>query len=238
MSDQVVRVLPEVTAAPADFPIPNAAEWALQVITATFDGTGAGGAFLPAVQIISPGGVIVATFADKNNPVSAGGSAEATFGPFLTGISGGGGGGGLTGQFARYTATPLTLLANATGRLPLSGPAFGPALLDISTPATPTVIASGIYAFSCVFRVNIPFGGTPTAGSAWSGSVDADSGNATAKCFQTIPTAAGTWLPQMSSTTTPWECAAGSAVTFSITNSDGASTRVYDSPAIDVVLLS
>ena len=83
MADQVLRSLPAVTPAPADFVVPNAAEWVLQVVSATFDGTGAAGAYLPAVQIIGPGGDVAATFADKNVSVAAGSSAEVTFGPFL-----------------------------------------------------------------------------------------------------------------------------------------------------------
>lgn len=83
MPGQVFRSLPAVTAAPADFTVPNAAEWQLIVVSATYDGTAAATPFLPAVQIIGPGGIVAATYVDPSVSVAAGGSAEVTFGPFL-----------------------------------------------------------------------------------------------------------------------------------------------------------
>lgn len=83
MSDQVLLSVPQVQTAPLDYPVPNAQEIALQTATATFDGTGAASSFLPALQIIGPGGIVAGTFVNPNSPVAAGGEAEVTFGSFL-----------------------------------------------------------------------------------------------------------------------------------------------------------
>ena len=92
---QIIRSLPAVSPAPADFDVPNAVDWSVQIVSATYDGTGAAGAFLPAVQIVAPGGAVAFTFADPSVSVAAGGSAEVTFGPFLKTAGGGGGGSGI-----------------------------------------------------------------------------------------------------------------------------------------------
>lgn len=82
-ADQIAISLPAVSSAPSDYVVPGSQEIELQTVTATFDGTGAGGAFLPALQIISDAGILLATFIDTSVSVAAGGSAEVTFGTFL-----------------------------------------------------------------------------------------------------------------------------------------------------------
>ena len=82
-SDQVLVNAPQVQGVPFDYQVPGSTELALQSVTAVFDGSGAGSSFLPALQIIGPGGVVAATFVDKDNAVTAGDSAEVTFGTFL-----------------------------------------------------------------------------------------------------------------------------------------------------------
>ena len=82
-ADQIAINLPSVSSAPSDYVVPGSQEIELQTVTATFDGTGASGTFLPALQIISDGGITLATFIDTSVSVAAGGSAEVTFGTFL-----------------------------------------------------------------------------------------------------------------------------------------------------------
>lgn len=82
-TDQVLVNLSQTKTVPLDYVVPGSLEIALQSVTSTFDGSASLSSYLPALQIIGPGGVIAATFVDKDNAVSAGESAEVTFGTFL-----------------------------------------------------------------------------------------------------------------------------------------------------------
>lgn len=68
--------------APEEYTVPNAVEIIPRAINATFDGTGASGSFLPTVEIVSDGGVVVARVPCQTT-VAAGDTAEVTFAPFL-----------------------------------------------------------------------------------------------------------------------------------------------------------
>jgi hypothetical protein len=70
----------DVEAAPAVYTLPAAIEFVLKAVSADFDGSAAG-SFLPAVVITSDSGHVIARACDPANPVSAGGSAEASFFP-------------------------------------------------------------------------------------------------------------------------------------------------------------
>jgi hypothetical protein len=82
-ADAFFKNLPNTQAVPLDWAVPLSLEVQIQVATANYDGSGAASSFLPALQIIGPGGVVAGTFVDPSTPVAAGGSAEVTFGPFL-----------------------------------------------------------------------------------------------------------------------------------------------------------
>lgn len=66
-------------AAPLDYEVPNAQEILLKAVRATFDGTGAAGAFIPCIELISDGGVPLADAI--GDQVAAGASADASFFP-------------------------------------------------------------------------------------------------------------------------------------------------------------
>ena len=70
------------SSAPLTYTVADAEGFDLAGVRATFDGTGAGGAFLPCVQILSPAGHVMAQTIGSS--VLAGGSADVTFAPFLT----------------------------------------------------------------------------------------------------------------------------------------------------------
>lgn len=93
---------------PLEYMVPNAVELIPRSINATFDGSGAGGDFLPTVEIVSDGGVVVARV-PTDATVAAGGSAEVTFAPFLR---------------SRATSTPGGLVVPA-------------ASIELTDPATP-----------------------------------------------------------------------------------------------------
>lgn len=67
--------------APNDWPIPANVELRLKAVTATLDGSAAAGSFLPAVELISDSGHLIARACDPNVSVAAGASAAATWFP-------------------------------------------------------------------------------------------------------------------------------------------------------------
>jgi len=92
-TDQVLLNQPQVEDDALDYNLTGLQELVIQAATATFDGTGASGDYLPALQIIGPGGVVGATFVDWSNRITAGDSVEVTFGTFLRAATSSGGGG-------------------------------------------------------------------------------------------------------------------------------------------------
>ena len=73
-----------VEAAPSDVVIPDSAEIQPKSVRATFNGSGAGSAFLPTLVLVSDAGH-EAWRIPTAVPVEAGGSAEVTWAPFLDG---------------------------------------------------------------------------------------------------------------------------------------------------------
>jgi hypothetical protein len=55
-----------------------------KALFATFDGSGAGGSFLPCIRILSPAGEVVGEYV-TDEAVAAGSSADVSFAPFLRG---------------------------------------------------------------------------------------------------------------------------------------------------------
>ncbi len=110
-------------------------------IDATFDGTGAAGSFIPAVQIISDAGEEVGTF-PLDTAVAAGGSATVTFAPFLR--TSGTSGTSAPGTSLDYVEAPaglfpVTATTPGTADLWIQGK---PIVFDGVTTATVTVWAA------------------------------------------------------------------------------------------------
>ena len=72
----------QVSAAPLQYVIPGGQEIILRALFASFDGTGAAGAFLPCVRIVSDAGKVVGEYV-TDSAVTAGNSADVSFAPFL-----------------------------------------------------------------------------------------------------------------------------------------------------------
>lgn len=68
------------SAAPLAYTVPGAQEIIVKAAFASFDGTAAGGAFLPAMRIVAPGGKVVGEYI-ADSTIAAGASAEASFFP-------------------------------------------------------------------------------------------------------------------------------------------------------------
>jgi hypothetical protein len=71
---------------PASYTVPNAQEIAPLLVSASFDGSGAAGSFVPCLQIVSDGGVVVATI-PVEDALAVGDSAFVTWSPSLTGAA-------------------------------------------------------------------------------------------------------------------------------------------------------
>jgi hypothetical protein len=75
--DQQIQVAGQASA-PLSYTVPNAIEAALLCVNATIDGTAASGGFLPTVEIVSDGGLVVAR-CPCFTTVAAGASAEVSW---------------------------------------------------------------------------------------------------------------------------------------------------------------
>lgn len=71
-----------IAAAPVDYTVPNAQELVLLSVNADFDGSATASSYVPVVEILSDAGVVIAR-CPASQFVSAAGSAEVTWAPFL-----------------------------------------------------------------------------------------------------------------------------------------------------------
>lgn len=83
MAEQQITGFP-VRAAPNSRTTKDSENFELLAVNATFDGSAASVAFLPAVEVVSDSGAVVGRHV-TGETVAAGGSAEVTFAPFLRG---------------------------------------------------------------------------------------------------------------------------------------------------------
>lgn len=236
MADGTLSIhVPQTGATPEDYLVSGAAAINVLAVRGSWDGSGAAGDFLPVVQFLNAAEEVMAQA--QGATVTAGDSVDYTFAPFLRSQASTPSG-GITAQTARYGVNGLSVNANATGFYELTGPSFGPSLLDLTTPDTPTVLVDGIYAFAFVARVDIATGGTPTAGSGWSIGITNAGGGQSLSQLMAFPSVAGTYVRTQMITSVPAFKSAGDTVQFSVTNRDAAGNRHFDSPGISVTLLS
>ena len=168
-----VQIAGGVGPAPQSYTVPNATEIIPRVINATFDGTLAGSSFLPTLEIVSDGGVVVAR-CPTASAVASGGKAEVSF--FPNGDKGGGTAGieeitstggtvGITNPFgpvtnlesfggyspptAREYITAVTgvVAGSSSGGFSFSH-SSGSALVNYTDPVNPKIVTAGIYAFT------------------------------------------------------------------------------------------
>jgi hypothetical protein len=81
-------VIPDTAAAPKDYTLSGAQEIALKSVRALIDGTGAGSAFLPTLQLLDPNGHVMWEGAAQST-VAAGGSADVSWFPVGAQLGGG-----------------------------------------------------------------------------------------------------------------------------------------------------
>lgn len=221
MADVQIQ-LPNVGALPKEWVVPGALSILLKCIQADFDGSGAAGAFLPTVEIVSDAGLLVGrAFTDAS--VAAGGSASVTFAPFLE------------GQVAAGSSfAPLKAIYQSTNAVIAPGGvatnmswtfAAGTALFDLTTPTTPKALAHGVYWIGVSFRGNAAW----TAGKGLQGYLNTPFGVAQAFAIAD----SNVQLPQ-GFVGAVVELAAGQSISFGLANLDVANRTVYIQEA-DVV---
>jgi hypothetical protein len=142
--------------APLTYTVPPSFSFTLMGVRASFDGGGAGGAFLPCVQLVSDSGQVMAQ--TIGSAVAAGDSADVTFAPFLRGASTAPGGTGW--QFDTYPQAGTFGYVETTGTL--DAPTV--AALEARYPAAPVATFNGaetlfLVSGSAAFQVYAPDAG-------------------------------------------------------------------------------
>jgi hypothetical protein len=96
-------VIPDTAAAPKDYTLSGAQEIALKSVRALIDGTGAGSAFLPTLQLLDPNGHVMWEGAAQST-VAAGGSADVSWFPVGAQLGGATGTGAVISAYAFKSA--------------------------------------------------------------------------------------------------------------------------------------
>lgn len=135
---------------PQDYTVAGAQTFDLQGVKADFDGSGAGGSFVPVVQILSPAGQVMAQAV--GSVILAGGSATVTFAPFLK-----------SATVAGSSYTPPTTRGNLrdlsfsvpNGTLYVASLSYlnGTNLFNLAVPQQPTFVTAGNYAVQ--YRIEV-----------------------------------------------------------------------------------
>lgn len=157
-----------VTAAPKDYTLAANEELFLKTVRAVIDGAGAGGAYLPAVQLVAPDGTVMWS-AVPQAAIAAGGSADVSWFPGVDDDA---------DVTSSTPTTPVTSIVSPLGTLSLSstkGPRVGVdmpatgvvagAYGDASNAVTLTVDAEG--RATAVASTPISGGGTVVASDGW-----------------------------------------------------------------------
>src|SRR5690348_6482704 len=121
-----------IAAAPKDYLVATNVELALKAVAGNLDGTLAGGAYLPAVQLIAPDETVMWT-AVPPTPIAAGGSAVVSWFP----------GGGVDENEAAGggSSSVISSLASPTATIQVGQPTGPAATVDLPTSGA----AAGTY---------------------------------------------------------------------------------------------
>jgi hypothetical protein len=110
---------PTVHAAPKGYTIKGSQEIVIKAVTGSFDGTGAAGNYVPAVQVLDPSGFVVGTYT-LGTTLTAGASADVSWFPGLGRGSGSGSGGGGGVRTVRIPVDTPDASGNAAAGLTLN----------------------------------------------------------------------------------------------------------------------
>lgn len=158
-----VQILaPGVQAAPLDYTVQAGQEILLKSLFASFDGSAAASAFLPAIQILSDSGHVVGTYITQAT-VAAGGSADVSFGPFLRGQAAAAAAGSGSPSAVMIKTSQQTINAGALARVNLDSSTFATSDGNVFSSAANSIIIAepGLY-FAWAHEQNDNFSADPT----------------------------------------------------------------------------
>lgn len=162
---------PGTFAAPYTFKVPATLEMRTDAASATYDGTGAGGDFLPALSFYSPEGIRLCTVPVQTTALSPGQAAEVSWFPFA--LAAPSGGGTVTFQEGVYGGNQVTIGTGASADLDWRY-VHGDQVLNLGTHTVPRATVSGVYAVA----MNILDVGPGTAGDKFVFSLVLNAGGA------------------------------------------------------------
>lgn len=124
MASSDVAILAAGTASsPLDYDVPNAQEIIPLAVTATVNGTGAAGAFIPTLEIIGAGGVVIAR-CPLGSTIAAGASVDASWFPHVGSVVSGTSTLPINPAFSGNTIVPTALIVGTRATQPAPA-AFG-----------------------------------------------------------------------------------------------------------------
>lgn len=162
-------VSPEVVTAPQDYTLPGAQEILLKAVGCRINGASASGSFLPALQLIDPGGNVMWTAVNASLPVAAGRSALVSWFPG-GGVDGAGNDSSSGGTISSITSSAGTLTVTSPSGpaanidMPNTGVSAG-SYGDSGNVATFTVDAEG--RLTAASTSSISGGGTVAGSDGW-----------------------------------------------------------------------
>lgn len=206
--------------APEGYTVPNTVELIPKAVSAIFDGTGASGDFIPLLEIVSDGGIVVAQ--SPGSTVTAGGSVEQSWFPWL---SGGGSSGSLTPDWGTYFIDSVTVGPGSQTTSTWHANS-GSALLTIPAIGSPSFVSRGVYTVTCwVQSVSVW-----TAGGAAGGYLSF--GSPTSFEARASGTADATGTLQTFEVTLTAQADAGATVELAFANQDSASRDLYSNQVL------
>ena len=144
--------------------------------------------------------------------------------PFVNG--GGGSGGSQPVTREQFFGIASNIADNAQGNLTWDNPQ-GDALLNLSTPGLPTVVAAGVYAVSVTVT-----GNSITVGGYYQANLDMDTANEDARVTEDSPTASASHDNPLISLANTYYVPAGGIISVSVANLDGSATRAFAMSAV------
>ena len=214
-----VQIAGGIGAAPQSYTVPNATEIVPRVVNATFDGSGAAGSFLPTLEIVSDGGVVVAR-CPTATAVAAGASAEVSFFPNgEQAASGSTPAGSTANQTMTFSEAVSSLSLRQCGCAASSGSAL------FSTGTTqPTCIVAGVYSIVATVFVS----GTATNGIVYGTTLDAINSGVTTVSVQDSRGPRGTGgISDLATLALTWYFGVGDSFEWFVYNGDGVSSHTF-----------
>lgn len=208
---------------------PAGVELTPEAVFAAIDATAAGGDVTATLTIQEQSGEIIIV-KPQGSKVTAGGLGSASWGLRLSDDVTSSG--GVTSEQTQYSGNNVNINNGFLANLTWNNINYGPALLNLANPASPTVVNAGIYAVV----ITIAPTANMTVGGGYVARLALDDGGLSATTIansRPATAAAGSTRPQISLSAT-WFIPAGGIIHVFVQNNDGAA-RGYQLTIADVV---